>query len=359
MKVIQPREFNPRKTLLVASVLIAFGLYTYTRDAPGPRHVQWNGSTMGTHYAIRMVDSPLTRKQLRDLRLRIEEWFEAANDQMSTYRPASEISVFNRSESVEPHPVSPELAAVVQSALELADRTGGAFDPTLDPLINLWGFGHEYGRLSRPDEEEIREMLNQIGYRHLSAPDAAHIRKSRADLHLNLNAIAKGYAVDRAAAIIRKAGITNLYVEIGGDLVVYGVNREGQPWRIGIDWPDPELDPGEQLHGIAHLTDVAMATSGDYRRFVRDAQGSYSHIIDPRTGYPIDHALASVTVIAPTCMEADALATALFVMGSAEGLAWVERQPGVEAFFIDRAEDGSFTPLFSSGFEARTGYQVP
>lgn len=313
---------------------------------------------MGTHYDIKIAHSPLTRLEARRLLLDVEQYLRQFNDEMSTYIADSEISRFNRARHTDPVPVSVTFATVTREALQWAERTNGAFDPTLDPLINLWGFGHETAPTTLQTDEAIDAILSHIGYRHLSVPDYFHIQKDHPDIQLNLNAIAKGHAIDGVAQLIRLAGATNLYVEIGGDLVVYGFNRENAPWRIGIEEPDPDAAPGEKIHGIAHMSHGALAGSGDYRQFHTVDEGRVlSHIIDPRTGRPVAHTLASVNVWADTCSTADAVATALIVMGSEEGLAWIERTPEVEAVFFERDHAGHFRAVYSSGFEEATGFR--
>ncbi len=358
MKVIQPRTFNPRKTLFVGTVILILIIVAVKRDPVGPEHIHWTGGTMGTQYDIKIAHSPLTLVETRRLNLEIKNYLLRINEEMSTYIPDSEINRFNQSTDTDPIPVSASFAAVTREALRWAERTGGAFDPTLDPLINLWGFGHEAHPDALPSQEEIETALAMTGYREVSVPDNFHIRKARPGIQLNLNAIAKGFAVDGVAELIRAAGATNLYVEIGGDLVVAGVNPENSPWRIGVEEPDPDAPPGERLHGIAHLRRGALAGSGDYRQFRFDDEGRIlAHILDPRTGRPVDHTLAGVNVWSKTCVVADAIATALIVMGPEEGLAWIEASPEAEAVFFQRDEDGVIRAVFSSGFRSTTGYQ--
>lgn len=310
---------------------------------------------MGTHYDIKIAHSPLTQVEARRLHQEVETYLRDMNRKMSTYLEDSEISRFNQSRSTEPFPVSPEFAYVTRSAIEWADRTGGAFDPTLDPLIHLWGFGYRTPEAPSPSEAELAAALARIGYGYIQVPDDVHIRKLRPDIELNLNAIAKGYAVDGVQQILLRAGAVNHYIEIGGDVAVSGGNREGDPWRIGIEYPDPDAAAGERLHGIAHLSSGALAGSGDYRQFRTDADGRVlSHILDPRNGHPVQHELASVNVWATSCMDADAIATALIVMGLEEGLRWVEAQPDAEAVFFTRRSNGRFEPAYSPGFKDRT-----
>ncbi len=357
MKVIQPRPFNPRKTIFVGTVILILIIVAIRRDPPGPEHIHWTGRTMGTHYDIKIAHSPLSVADSRRLNLEIKNYFLQLNEEMSTYIEDSEISRFNRRADTDPVPVSASFALVTREALHWAERTDGAFDPTLDPLINLWGFGHDASP-GAPSEQDIAATLEQIGYDGVRVPDDFHLQKEHPDVQLNLNAIAKGYAVDGVANLIRLYGATNYYVEIGGDLVVSGVNRERMPWRIGVELPDPAAAPGERLHGIAHLSSGAMAGSGNYRQFRIDETGeTISHILDPRTGHPVRHDLAGVNVWSETCMVADAIATALIVMGTEEGRAWIEEVPEAEAVFFERADEDTFRAFYSSGFEKVAGYE--
>lgn len=369
MKTIQPRPFHPWKTLFVLSILIALFVYHYffrdvpdqevvDRDLPDPAQLHWTGRTMGTHYVIRIADSPLVPEEADEVHAELKAVMEFLNNQMSVYLPDSEISRFNRHESTEPYRVSRDFAHVTRHAVELAEQTDGAFDPTIGPLMALWGFGPDR-RLERiPDDEEIEQALPSIGYAHISVPAVNRIQKRIPEVTLDLNAVAKGYAVDLIGRILNRHGLTNHYVEIGGDLVVSGHNHEGNPWRIGIEQPDPDAPPGTALVGIAHVSGVALAGSGDYRNFYDGPDGErVSHILDPRTGRPVRHPLGGVTVVAPTCLEADGVATAAFVMGLEDGLRWINELPNIEALFIYRREDGTFGYRLSHRFRLMTSFE--
>lgn len=349
MNVIQPRAFNPRKTLFVASLIILYGIYTYTRDTPGPRNPVSHGATMGTTYTVKIIDSPLGETALKKLRREIDSVLQEINRQMSTYLPDSEISRFNRSTSTTPFNVSTPLADVVKFSLEISKASEGAFDPTLNPLIKAWGFGDEPYRRA-PDDDALRVAKQATGYRYIHVNPENQLIKKHPDLQLNLNAVAKGYAVDKVAEVIQSKSITNLFVEIGGEVIVQGHNLEGTPWRIGIERP-LRSTPGQRPYGIVHLSSGALATSGDYHQYCHVTENRYqAHVLDPRTRRPLQHDLASVSVMAKTCKEADALATALFVMGPEQGLEWVENHPDTEALFLIRRDDGTFSEIKSSGF---------
>ncbi|HOW98377.1 MAG TPA: FAD:protein FMN transferase [Kiritimatiellia bacterium] len=351
---------NPWKLLWVLAVILAFAAFTWRRDPPGPKNPSWAGETMGTLYSIKLADSPLGQGALRELQAEVDRCLVEVNREMSHYQPDSELSQFNRHESAEPFPVSPGFASVVRFALELNRRSGGVFDPTLGPLIDLWGFGAPGHVSEPPSPAQVEEARARIGGQHLSVTPAGQLVKGIPSLRLNLGAVAKGYGVDEVARVIRANGISNLFVEIGGEVVTAGHNAEGQAWRIGVDAPRPDALPGQELETILHLSGLAVATSGDYRNYFVDGAGMrFTHILDPRTGRPIQHNLASVSVVAPDCMTADGLATTLFVMGAEEGMKWIGSWPGVEALFILREPDGRFVCRPTPGFVALTGCALP
>ena len=310
---------------------------------------------MGTTYSIRLAAAPLDRGALRRLQADVDAALADVNRQMSPYLPDSEISRFNRAGANEPLAISPDFRFVVRRALEIAEATDGAFDPTVGALVNLWGFGPDGLRRAAPAPEQIAAARAITGWRHLRLAPDGRLAKDVAALKLDLGAIAKGFGVDRVAALLRKRGLANFLVEVGGETLGVGVNAAGEPWRVGVLKPDGSAD----LQGVAHLTGgKAIATSGDYRNFYRDESGDLrAHIIDPRTAAPVGHAVASVSVLAGDCLTADALATALFVLGPGEGLPLLAaRFPGVEAFFIVRSGNGGFDEVASSGYAAATAF---
>ena len=320
-----------------------------------PRDAALAGQTMGTTYSIRLADSPLDRGALRRLQGDVDAALAEVNRQMSTWDPGSEISRFNRAGANEPVAISPDFQLVVRRALEIAEATGGAFDPTVGALVNLWGFGPDGLRRAPPTPDQIAAARAVIGWRHLRLLPDGRLEKDIADLKLDLGAIAKGFGVDRVAALLRERGIENFLVEIGGETLGVGRNDQGEPWRVGVLKPDGSAD----LQGVARLTDGrAIATSGDYRNFYRDENGELrAHIVDPRTAAPVGHAVASVSVLADDCLTADALATALFVLGPEEGLPLFAAQfPGVEALFLLRRENGRFEEVATPGFAGAAGY---
>ncbi len=302
---------------------------------------------MGTTYHVKVVDAP-DEIVAEALQIDIDDVLSEINRQMSTYDPDSELSRFNRSNSTDWVPASPGLAEVVDAALRISQLTDGAFDVTVGPLVNLWGFGPESQINGVPADQAVAEARARVGYQRIqvrTSPPA--IRKDRADVYLDLSAIAKGYGVDQIAEYLEALEITNYLVEIGGELRGRGHNARGVDWTVAIEKPTPGERAVEQ---VIHIDSDAVATSGDYRNFFTTDGLRYSHEIDPRTGSPVSHKLASVTVVTDTCMLADAWATALLVLGPKEGFEFAERQP-LAAMFITAA-NSSFQEAKTSRFDA-------
>jgi thiamine biosynthesis lipoprotein len=296
---------------------------------------------MGTSYSITLVDR-LRSAELREIKAAVEKRLAAVNDNMSTWQPDSEISQFNHFKSLEKFPVSQEFVRVVERALQTAKMTDGAFDPTVKPLVDHWGFGPE------TDSKPLAKIMQSVGWRKVVL-DENSLSKKEENVQLDLSAIAKGYGVDAVAKVIRSFGVKNFLVEIGGEIAVSGLNPKGKPWRVGIELPNPTS--GREIFQTVELSGGAMATSGDYRNFRTREDGSrYSHIIDPHTGRPAETDIASVSVLANSCMDADAVATALFVMDSGKSFQWLESHSEFQAFFILHSTNQTFATLSTPGF---------
>ncbi len=316
---------------------------------PGRETYAFRGATMGTYYAVKVAASGLSEERLAEVRTMIESELEDVNAKMSTWVEDSELSRFNRHAETTPFQVSAATFEVVSAALEVARLTGGAYDVTVGPLVDAWGFGAT-GEVPDPSDEEIRRLIDSVGHGKLELdPAASALRKLRGDLSCDLSSIAKGYAVDRVAEALSAVGFGDLWVEIGGEVRAAGRNGEGRLWRLGIE--RPQLEPGA-LQRIVSLDGATAATSGDYRNY-REHQGArISHIIDPRNGSPVHHRLASVTVVHPQCMIADALATGLMVLGPEEGRELARREE-LAVLFLVREGDG-FREVMTPAFEALT-----
>jgi len=296
-----------------------------------------NGRTMGTTYSVQIPSISSTERE--KISAEIESALDSVNASMSTYLADSAISRFNRSRSTDWQTVPASLAVVTSSALQLSQQSDGAFDATVSPLLRIWGFGSDVKEdESLPSTTEIADALRITGHARLKvrlSPPA--LMKQVAELQIDLSAIAKGFAVDTIASIVQTRGYENYLVEIGGELRVSGSNEAGQPWSIGIENPAAN-SPLQRLD----LVDGGIATSGDYRNFRVQSGRRYSHIIDPRSGVPISHDLASVTVIHKNAMLADGWSTALMVLGPEDGLALANTQE-LAALFIVRTDNGFLT----------------
>ncbi len=300
---------------------------------------------MGTTYSVKVTDPPANLR-LEALKAAIEDRLDALNASMSTYQSDSELSRFNARGDTGWFAVSEALAIVVAEALRVGDLTGGAFDITVGPLVNLWGFGPETRPEKVPSDEELEQALSRVGRHHLEVrtPSPA-LRKAIADVYVDLSAIAKGYAVDEIAQLLESMGVESYLVEIGGELRVRGLNARGEPWRIAVEVPSP----GQRaIKRVIRPGAGGVATSGDYRNYFEQDGRRYSHTIDPSTGRPIDHRLASVTVVHPAAMTADALATGLMVLGP-EAAFDVAQRFDLAVFLITKTDAG-FVERYTRAF---------
>ncbi len=311
-----------------------------------------NGQTMGTTYSVKIVNRGESNYDRDELKNQIDSLLAEVNSQMSTYIPGSEISRFNDLKSTETFPVSREFAAVVKNALEISHLTDGAFDITVGPLIVLWGFKY-WNRIDQPEppgQNAVDSLLSRIGFGNITVKNNT-LNKTDPVTTIDLNAIAKGFGVDVVADWIMANGLNHFMVEIGGEVRSAGENAQHKPWQIGIDTPNLNAVPGSAINEIISLSDRALATSGDYRNYFEYAGKLYSHVIDPRTGFPVETRVASATVTAPTCMKADALATSLMVLGVDSGLKLIESLPETEALLIIREGKNSFSTVMSTGMK--------
>lgn len=313
---------------------LAFGLAACS--PPPPAVAELHGSTMGTSYSIKL--SPPPDKALRHtLGKEITARLETVNALMSTYRDDSVLSRFNASHDTDWQAVPTALVELVDIAADISAKSDGTYDVTVGPLVNLWGFGRDGRRDKPPSREEVTALLPQVGHRKLDTrlnPPA--LRKAVSGLEVDLSSIAKGWGVDEIAHLLEERGQHNYLVEIGGELRAAGTKASGEPWRIAVEQPTP--GPRE-VQRVVELSNTAMATSGDYRNFFEQNGQRYSHTVDPTTGQPFRHRLASVTVFAETCALADGWATALLALGDQRGPA-VADVNGIKALFIVREDQG-------------------
>ncbi len=323
-------------------------LYVFTIAAcnPVPAVVQFAGSTMGTTYTIKFFP-PSTQISQETIQKDIDNLLATINQQMSTYDPNSELSRFNQNQTTDWVEISHGLLVVMQEAQRISQLTDGAFDVTVGPLVNVWGFGPQMTGEQLPREDDLQATKTRVGYHKIELRDyPTAMRKTQPDVYIDLSAIAKGYAVDKIAHYLDVLKIKNYLVEIGGELRGRGHNPKGERWAVAIEKPQPQQ---RAIQRIVRITHQGVATSGNYRNFFEHDGRRYSHIINPKTGQPVYHELASATVVSPTCMEADAWATALMVLGLQRSLSLAEEQ-GLAVLLI-AIQDGQFVEYLSTAMQ--------
>jgi thiamine biosynthesis lipoprotein len=301
------------------------------------------GATMGTTYHVKLASAP-DSIDVERLHADVENVLAEIDRQMSTYRADSELSQFNRAPAGEWFPVCRATAEVVAAAQEISEKTEGALDVTVGPLVRLWQFGPpEAGdaggkrTFAPPSDESLSAARKQVGYQNLEVKaDPPALRKKLNGLEVDLSSIAPGYAIDRLAGLLVERDIESFMIEIGGEVRAAGRRTDGAPWRVAIERP---IAGRREMHSAIPLRNAAIATAGDYQKFFEYGGRRYSHIIDPATGRPIEHSLASVTVVDASCMAADGWDTPLLVLGPQRGYECAERH-GVAALFISRDGDG-------------------
>lgn len=307
------------------------------------------GRSMGTTYSVLFVLEPGV--SLDEVSQAITRELKTVNDSMSAFDPQSEMSRFNALSAAEtqsePFAASAAFYDVMAQARDLHVLTGGAWDGTLMPLINLWGFGPDGAVSEPPAQEDIDVILTGIGFDKI-VPGPAQTLVKKGDVRVDLASIAKGYGVDRVAKALNDLGLQSFLVEIGGEVYAKGLKLNGQKWRVGINRPDVNALAGE-IYAVTELEDRALATSGNYRNFFVSNGRTYSHILDPRTGYPVVTDIVSVSVITSTCAKADGLATAMSVLGVDQSLLLAEADPDMEVFIITREPNGAFVNHLSRG----------
>jgi len=297
---------------------------------------------MGTLWSLRLDNPALL--PLEQVRARIEAAFGRVIAQMSTWDPSSDISRYNNAPAGSVHPLAPEFLRVLECALQWADASGGALDPTVGPLVGLWGFGPRPRSASWPSQAELLAIRRLVDWKRIDLDARAATLRQPGGIELDFSGIAKGFAVDHACAALKEMELHNFLLEVGGELSARGTRPDGRPWRIRIDGLEGEA-------GQLALSDMSVATSGDRWHSHTAGGRRWSHTIDPRTGQPAGHSLTSVSVLHPECMQADALATLLTVMGPADGLAFARDQE-VAALFVVHAQGQARQPQASPRWPA-------
>lgn len=327
---------------LIVLMLSIFAVYTYRENRP--KEVLVQGTTMGTiAYNVKYLD----RKQ-RNFKKQIDSLLRDFNQSLSTYIPDSEISTFNLKGKVNFQ--LPYFYDVLEASKRVNEVTGGAFDPTVGPLIDAWGFGD--GKFIGPDSSQVDSLMEFVGLDKINF-DNNYAVKTVPGVKLNFSAIAKGQAIDVVGDWLSTQGLKNYMVEIGGEVRAQGKNVEGDYWTIGIEVPDEKRIGG--LFDALHLENQGMATSGNYRNFrILEDGRKVAHTINPSTGYPKMQTLLSATVLAPNCMLADAYATACMVLGKEKSIALIESDPTLECYLIFADENGETQTYLSKGLEGKT-----
>lgn len=320
--------------LVLASVYII-------RENKNQPYLHEAGYIFGTEYH-------LTYQASKSLQAEVEKELQAVDNSLSTFNKQSTISLINQGQQ-------PDLAAderfleVYQLARKVSEDTDGAFDITVAPLVNAWGFGFKKEQL--PGKQTVDSLRQLVGYQNVNLNHEGrhiYINKVNPRMMLDCSAIAKGYGVDRAAKVLKVHGVENFMVEIGGEVITRGKNDKGKDWTIGIT--EPTDDPSQsnlELDNVVSISGMALATSGNYRNFYYKGGRRYAHTIDPKTGYPVQHNILSATVIAPDCATADAYATSFMVMGLIPAKAVLERNPKLMAYFICANPKGGYTTWYS------------
>lgn len=317
---------------MVLAVIVAIGFMLGHKNVPYQHN---SGYIFGTTYNI-------TYQCADDHKADIEKVLADVDASLSPFNDTSIITHVNRNEDVV---LDDFFLDVFRLALRINEDTEGAFDITVAPMVNAWGFGFKNG--VNPDEKVIDSLRQVVGFQKVRL-EGDKIVKTDPRVMLDCSAIAKGYGVDVVANLLRKYGIKNFMVEIGGEVVTSGINPDRLPWRIGVTKPtDDSLSINNELQTIINVTDKAMATSGNYRNFYYKGGRKYAHTIDPKTGYPVQHSILSATVIADDCATADAYATSFMVLGLEKSKKVLERHPEMMVYFIYSDEKGQNQVWFS------------
>jgi thiamine biosynthesis lipoprotein len=322
-------------------IILVFIVWKIRQKSGKEERVDFNGQTMGTYYnVIYLHPQGVSFKQ------EVDSLLEIWNQSLSTYIKDSEISRFNRSNDLIFE--SPYFHPVLRRSHEIYKATGGAFDPTVMPLVNAWGFGPEDREM--PDSLEVEELLKLVGFNYIGF-DSIRIWKKKPGVQLDFSAIAKGYGVDVVGEFLHDKGIRNYLVDIGGEITCKGINDRGTPWITGIEDPQVQLTE-RKVMVVVEVSDKAIATSGNYRNFYVKNGKKFTHTISPFTGYPVQHSLLSATVVADDCMTADGFATAFMVLGADPSIKILDNHPELEAYFIFSDDQGEMKTFMTEGFKA-------
>lgn len=325
-------------SLLTVSVVF---LLTSCNREPAKKIIRFSGETQGTYYAVTCVVSDSI-----NLQPAIDSLLHRFDSSASTYKPNSIISRLNNNE---PGAVADSSYQVIfKKAMEVSKATNGAFDITVGPLVNAWGFG--FTNRMKVDQRVVDSLMPLVGYGKVKLENGRLV-KSDSRIQIDYNAIAQGYAVDVLSAFLHSRGITSFLVDIGGEVLAKGVKPGGEKWMVGIEKPAKDMDSDREVEDVVSLYDAALSTSGNYRKYYEENGVRYSHTIDPSNGYPVKHSLLSVSVLASDCMTADAYATAFMVMGLEKSREYLAKNKSLNAYFIYSDSLGKLSISYTDGFK--------
>jgi len=327
--------------------ILLFLILATVCEAKREHHIQ--GRTMGTTYNVKVVTGYF--QSIAGVKEKIDKRLKEINRSMSTYQKDSEISRFNRFKEVgQKFKISNDFFQVMRAGQRIHRLSDGAWDGTVTPLVDLWGFGRSGRQDKVPPNSEIEALLPDIGFANIDVLNPGFLAKKRTAVTIDLSSIAKGYGVDEVAALLRNLGYRDYLVEIGGEIFAAGHREDNTRWHIGINRPRADA-AFDEVYKVVGMHNQAFATSGDYRTFFEVDGTRYSHIIDPRSGYPVSNGVVGVSIVAGTCTFADGLATAVMVMGAEKGLELIDRLDGVEGLIVVEQTDGTLADFVSKGFE--------
>jgi len=330
------------------NILILFSILLFSCGSEPKNEILVSnyGYTQGTTYSIRYMSVNAV-----DYQSDIDSVLHAVDLSMSTYMEGSLISKINRNESMQTDSL---FLRVFEAAMIIASETNGAFDPTIAPMVNYWGFGFE--EIAHEDESQLEDLMQSVGYEKLSIKDSLVI-KSDPNTQIDFNAIAQGFTVDLVGEHLQKLGITNYMIEIGGELKCKGLNADAELWRIGIDKPSENIQK-DRFQAIIEVNNKSVASSGNYRKFKVDEETGmkYAHTIDPKTGRPVQTNLLGVTIVTESCMRADAIATACMVMGLEKSKDYLKNHPEIDALLIYSGAKGEWLQYQTEAFEKMSVY---
>ena len=324
-----------------ALILVYISLITFSSCKTEPKKVMFGGETQGTYYAITYFDA-----KARNFQTQVDSLLHAFDLSVSMWVPESIISRINNGDST----VLPDewFIDIYRKARQVSEKTGGAFDYTIGPLVNAWGFG--FKNKMPLDSAKVDSLKRLVDYRAVRLEDGK-IVKEKAGIQFDFNAIAQGYAVDVLGKYLSEQGIEDYLVDIGGEVLGKGAKPDGSAWLVGVENPSADSLSERTINTTVRLSNMAVSTSGSYRKYRVENGQRFSHTIDPVTGYPVRHNLLSVTVLAPECAIADAFATSFMVMGFEKAKDFIARNPGLEAYFIVSTGDATYTTYATEGFE--------